>query len=141
MNMKVTLRVIALGLAVLSSGCVSVKPAGTKDAGTSPPETVFVTFHVKAGKEAELIQVLAETWEIYRRQKLVFAEPHLILQGPEQGGTRIVEIFTWVNHKIPDQVPASVRIKWTRMQALCEERDGHQGLEGGEVQRILPPVK
>jgi hypothetical protein len=27
------------------------------------------------------------------------------------------------------------------MQGLCEQRDGHPGLEGGEVERIVPPVK
>ena len=131
----------ALGCAILLAGCSSAKPASPKNPTNLSPETVFITFHVKAGNEAELQRVLAAAWEVYRHEKLVLAEPHVILQGREIGGTRVVEIFTWVNHTVPDHVPDSVRVLWNRMQALCEMRDGHPGLEGGEVERIVPPVK
>jgi hypothetical protein len=142
--MKTALLVFALGtfgLAGVFSGCSSTKPVDIKNAAALSPETVFITFHVKTGKEVELQQVLADTWKLYRKEKLVLAEPHVLLRGPEIGGTRMVEIFTWMNHTIPDHVPNSVRAQWNRMQLLCEERGGHPGLEGGEVERLIPPVK
>jgi len=131
----------ALGLAGVLSGCSSTKPVDPKSAAAMSPETVFITFHVRAGKEVELQQVLDEAWKLYRQEKMVLAEPHVILRGPEIGGTRVVEIFTWVNHSVPDHPPNSVRALWNRMQLLCEERAGHPGLEGGEVERVVPPMK
>jgi hypothetical protein len=143
-NMKITPLVFALGIlgcVVGSAGCSSVAPVGNKNAAALLPETVLITFHVKSGKEVELNQVLAQAWEIYRHEKLVLAEPHVVVLSKENGGSRVVEIFTWVNHNVPDHVPDSVKATWNRMQALCEERDGHPALEGGEVERIVPPVK
>jgi hypothetical protein len=131
----------ALGFAGVLSGCASAEPAVNKNAAALVPETVFITFHVKPGKEAELQQALAEAWKIYRHEKLVLAEPHVVIAGKEGSGTRVIEIFTWVNHNIPDHAPDSVKAMWNRMHALCEERDGHPALEGGEVERIVPPLQ
>ena len=110
----------------------------TSDPGsTKSPETVLITYRVKAGKEAEMEQVLNRAWGIYRQEHLVFARPHLIVRDEEKDGkTRMVEIFTWVSHKAPDHAPASVKAAWNDMMSLCEARDGHGALEGGEVELV-----
>jgi hypothetical protein len=55
----------------------------------------------------------------------------------EAGGKyRYVEIFTWVSHEAPDHASSSMKDVWSKMQSLCEKRDGHGGLEGGEVQIV-----
>jgi quinol monooxygenase YgiN len=105
------------------------------------PETVLITYHVKSGKEAEFQDVLARAWETYRKEHLVFAQPHVIVQDKENGGkNRFVEIFTWVSHAAPDHAPDSVKKIWEQMQSLCEARDGHRGLEGGEVELLAPKL-
>jgi len=101
----------------------------------SAPETVLITYHVKAGKEAEFQAVLSRAWQIYRTERLVFAEPHIILRDTEDGAkVRFVEIFTWVSHAAPDHAPAAVKELWAQEQSLCEARSGHGGIEGGEVE-------
>jgi hypothetical protein len=106
------------------------------------PETVLITYHVKPGKEAELENVLRREWKIYRNEHLVFARPHLIVRDKESGDkTRVVEVFTWVSHSAPDHAPDSVKAIWNDMQALCEPRDGHGGLEGGEVEILAPKIR
>jgi len=127
-------------LLALLSACATtpVKPDATSDPKKSP-ETVLITYHVKPGKEADLEDVLRRGWEIYRQEHLVFAQPHLIVRDKEDGDkTRVVEVFTWVSHSAPDHAPASVKGIWNEMQALCEPRGGHGGLEGGEVEIIGP---
>src|SRR4051812_34680662 len=106
------------------------------------PETVLITYHVKAGKEADLEQVLARAWSIYTAEHLVFPRPHIIVRDKEAGDKpRVVEIFTWVSHSAPDHAPDSVKEIGNQMQALCEARDGHGGLEGGEVEMIEPKFR
>lgn len=103
------------------------------------PETVIVTYHVRPGMESVLQDALARAWVIYRKQHLVFAEPHTIVQDHEGiGKTRIIEIFTWTSHAAPEHVPDSVKQIWAQMQGLCEPRNGHGGLEGGEVDLLAP---
>jgi hypothetical protein len=98
------------------------------------PETVLITYHVKPGKEVEMEAVLRREWEIYQKENLVFA-PHLVLRDKDAGDKpRLVEVFTWVSHSAPEHAPDSVKAIWADMQALCEPRDGHVGLEGGEVE-------
>jgi hypothetical protein len=133
-SMKSTSLACMLAL-VLLAGCATTKPA-VKDT-SSTPETVMVTYHVKLGGEAALEQLLTEAWTVYRENHLVLAQPHIILRDQERGGkTRIVEIFTWASHEAPDHAPASVKAIWGKMMSLCEPRDGHIGLEGGEMQII-----
>jgi hypothetical protein len=69
------------------------------------------------------------------------AQPHVIVRDKEsEGKTRIVEIFTWVNAAAPDNAPDSVKKLWDQMKACCEKRDGHERLEGGEVELLEPVV-
>jgi len=107
----------------------------------SSPETVLVTYRVKPGKEQQLAATLSRAWDIYRKERLVFAQPHVIIREREEGDKhRFIEIFTWVSHDAPDQAPDSVKNIWDQMQLVCETRDGHKGLEGGEVEILVPKV-
>jgi len=108
----------------------------------SDPETVLVTYHVKSGKEADFQELLSRAWGIYRKEHLVFAQPHVIVQDKESGEQpRFIEIFTWVSHSAPEHAPDSVKTIWDQMQSLCEARDGHGGLVGGEVDLLAPNAR
>ena len=123
-------------------GCSTTKSRDTGGAAKGDPETVLITYHVKPGKEAEFQDVLSRAWGIYRKEHLVFAQPHLIVQvkdGGDTSRTAVTEIFTWVSHAAPDHAPASVKKIWDQMQSLCETRDGRRGIEGGEVDLLAPP--
>ncbi len=79
--MKPTPVVIALALLSLVTACSTTHPGQRAAANTkSSPETVLVTYHVKPGKEDEFEHVLSNVWVFYRKQHLVFAEPHLIVR-------------------------------------------------------------
>lgn len=135
--MKIIFVLLVLSLVGLT-GCSSVPKANYSDEKHSP-ETVLITYHVKAGKEWEMEKVLERAWKIYANKHLVFPEPHtLLLDRSVEAKPRIIESFTWVSHSAPDHAPDSVKEIWNQMQALCEARDGHGGLEGGEVQAIGP---
>jgi hypothetical protein len=136
--MKVILGMV-ITLAVLLSGCAS-HSGNSNSLTTSPsPETVLITYHVIPGKEGELQQVLGNAWGVYRKEQLVLAEPHVIVSGKDAGDkTRYVEIFTWVSSDAPDHAPESVKSLWNQMQSCCEERDGHTGVDGGEVGLVVP---
>jgi len=132
--MKPSQAALVLAL-ILSAGCATPKEEPKNSSGS---ETVLITYRVKAGDEAEFEQVLSQAWKIYRQEHLVFAQPHLIVRDKETGGkTRFVEIFTWVSQDAPDHAPDAVKKIWDKMLSLCEKRDGHGGLEGGEVE-IVP---
>jgi hypothetical protein len=119
---------------LLASGCSTMNTASH---GSGDPETVMITYHVKAGKDAELQAALASAWQIYTTEHLVFAEPHVVVWAAEDGDkTRFVEIFTWVSHDAPDHAPDAVQKIWTQEQSLCEERKGHTAIEGGEVKLV-----
>ena len=105
-------------------------------------ETVLVTYHVKPGKEAEFQAVLSRGWELYRKERFVFAQPHMILRDAEDGGKpRFVEILTWVSRSIPEHAPESVKTIWKQEESLCEKRGEHYGIEPGEVELLVPSRK
>ena len=134
--MKPSFFALALSF-VLLIGCSTTTSADKK---VSDGETVLITYRVKPGSEAEFEQVLAEAWKTYRAEKLVFASPHIITSDKDGGGKpRFVEIFTWVSPSAPDHAPDSVKKIWAQMMSLCEKRDGHGGLEGGEVEIVGSP--
>ena len=63
------------------------------------------------------------------------SEPHVIIRDHQSDGkTRFMEIFTWVSHAAPEPAPASVPAVWNQELSLCEARNGHPALEGGEVE-------
>jgi len=98
-------------------------------------ETVMITYHIQAGKEAEFQRLLAHAWDVYRGEHLVYTEPHTVIRSTEERDkTRFVEIFTWV--KSPDHAPDRVQAVWNQEHSLCEARSGHKGIEGGEVELV-----
>jgi len=137
---------IGYGLLVLSSMFVLVSPGGAepparpKESKLAPAkETVLITYHVIPGKEKSLQELLANAWTIYEKEHLVFSQPHVVVRQKDAADkNRVVEIFTWVNSEAPDHAPDSVKKLWDQMQACCEKRDGHPGLEGGEVDLLVP---
>jgi hypothetical protein len=109
--MKITHSLLAL--AVLSLTACSTTSRTQQGSVKSDPETVLVTYHVKAGKEAEFQELLSRVWQIYRKEHLVFAGPHIIVRDAEGGDkTRFVEIFTWVSHAAPEHAPEAVKALW-----------------------------
>lgn len=93
------------------------------------PETVLVTYHVKAGQEKPMLDALAKQWSTLRRLQLVEDQPHLLLRSTESGKPVIYEVLTWVTASAPDHVPAEVQAIWKDMQNAVEGRDGRPGID------------
>jgi len=130
--------VFALAVAFVTA-CSTAPLRQNHPSSESSPETVLITYRVKQGKEQQLAATLSRAWDIYRKERLVFAQPHVIIREREEGDKhRFIEIFTWVSHDAPDHAPDSVKNIWDQMQLVCETRDGHKGLEGGEVEILVP---
>jgi len=129
---------IGLFLVALCS-CSTTSSYVKGDASEREPETVFVTFYVKPGKEAEFQLVLSQAWEVFRRENIVLAKPHVIFVDDNDGSkTNFDEIFTWVSHYAPDHAPASVKAVWKKEQSLCEKWNGHDAIEFREVHLLSP---
>ena len=128
---KSAVSLFAISLLALA-GCSTTHPvAGTKD----DSETVMVTYHVQQGKEAEFEALLTNAWDTYRKEHLVHSEPHVVVRDADgEDKTKFVEIFTW--SKSPDRPTPSVLAIWKQEQSLTESRDGHRGIEGGEVNLV-----
>lgn len=54
----------------------------------------------------------------------------------DAGKVYFIEILTWKDHDKPDNAPPEVTSIWAQMEALCERRDGHRGIEFYEVRVI-----
>ncbi len=130
-------RIALAALGVMGWLCVAPSFAQTQ-LPDDQPETVLVTFHVQAGHEEEMKKILADAWQTYTRLDMVLPQPHIILQGSENGRPYFVEILTWQNHDIPDHMPAEVQAIWKRMGAICERRGDKPPIGGGEVHLIVP---
>lgn len=102
------------------------------------PETVLVTFHVQPGHEEDMKKVLVDAWKAYTRLDMVLQQPHVIVQGSENGRPYFAEILTWKDRNIPDHMPAEVQTIWKHMDAICEKRGDKPPIDGGEVQLIVP---
>ena len=138
--MRITHFLLAVSLVPLIACSTTPRGESNRSSG-GDPETVLVTYHVQPGKEVEFQEILSRVWEIYRKEHVVFAQPHVIVRVKEDGDrTRFVETFTWVSHAGPEHVPDSVKTIWEQMQSLCEARNGHDGLEGGEVELLTPEL-
>ena len=103
------------------------------------PETVMSTYHVQSGHEAEFQELMGHVWQTYRQEKLVFAEPHVLVRTKDAGGNPyFVEVFTWVSGSAPDHAPDSVKTLWKQMETLCRRPDGKSGIEFLAVQNVTP---
>lgn len=105
-------------------------------AAESDPETVLVTYHVKAGKADDLAKLIDRTSATYQRLGLVFDKPHLVMRGKEKGGIFMAEILPWKSHSAPDNAPKEVHALWDEMQKLCGPRGDRDGIEIPEVQVV-----
>ena len=136
--MKITPWLLVLSLACLSA-CSTTAGGERDESAGADTQTVLVTYYVKPGKDAELQAVLAQAWELYRKEHLVLDQPHVIVRHNEPGDkTRLVEIFTWVSHSAPGRAPDSVKAIWNQEHSLCSAPEGHSGIEGGEVDLLVP---
>ena len=133
-------------LLILMTGCVATISKKTDEslAAVSKAETTVIIYHVQTGFENELEAVLARTWEIYRREGLVFEEPHLILKSKEEskedGYIKIcfIEIFAWVGPFAVEHPSKSVEQAWEQMHSFCEPRNGKLSIEFRDVEVITP---
>jgi hypothetical protein len=128
-------KVLLLGLFFVVILSISAAPPTQPDT-----ETVLVTHRVKPGSEAAYLELLARQWAALTKNHLVQDKPHMVLRGDEGGKPYFVEIFTWVSHDAPDNVPADVQAVWDEMGKLVESRNGHRGIEFPEVHEIQLPA-
>jgi hypothetical protein len=105
-------------------------------AAESDPETVLVTYHVKAGQADDLARLIDRAWATYQRLGLVFDKPHLIMRGKEKGGEFFAEVVPWKTHSAPDNAPAEVHAVWDEMQKVCEKRGDRAGIEIPEIEIV-----
>lgn len=121
---------------LMLAGGANAQNKGKKQAKVDT-ETVHTTFLVKDGKEAEFQKVYEKAWAAYRKFGMVLAKPHMLMRGEDEAGKiYFIEILTWKDHDKPDNAPPEVKAIWAQMEALCERRDGHRGIEFEEV-RVL----
>jgi hypothetical protein len=85
------------------------------------PETVFITYYPKPGKDAEMLRILKDEWNALTKLSLVTGGHQLYRAESESGKSFFVEIFTWKGHEIPDHAPPEVRKVWAEMHANVEK--------------------
>ena len=118
-----------------------VKTIATADTTLSQevdlPETVIITYLVKAGKENEMATLIKRHWTTITKLGLMIGDFHHVFRGEDDSGkTFFVEIFTWKSHAAPDTAPVQVTEIWNAMQLLVEPRLGHDGIEYPEVHEV-----
>jgi len=109
-----------------------------QDKGRDTPETVLATFRVKADQVDAFLRLMPKYRAALREKNLVTAEPYLLLQGEEDGKTIVIEVFSWINHDVPEHVPPEIQTYWTRMNSMVEDRGNHRGIEFPEMNLIQP---
>src|SRR5438128_12543668 len=102
------------------------------------PETVFITYHAKAGSEAALEKVITRQWTVARQMNLLNPAPHVLVRGVEEGDkTFFVEIAEWRDENIPDHAPPEIQIIWKEMNTLVESRKGRPGIDFIQVALVI----
>ena len=125
-----TVFVLLTGSFGVALGVRKEATAGSK----SDSETVITTFHVKEGKEVEMSRLIHRAWRTYYEQGMVLSQPNLVLQGTDDARKPFfIEILSWKNHEAPDNAPKVVKAIWAQMEAICEPRNGHRGIEFREM--------
>jgi hypothetical protein len=102
------------------------------------PVTVLATFRVKADQLDEFLRLMPKYRAALREKNLVTAEPYLLLQGEEDGNPIVIEVFSWLNHDIPEHVPPGIQAYWDRINSKVEDRGRHRGVEFPEMNLIQP---
>lgn len=93
-------------------------------AAYAEPETVIVNYYPKPGKDADVLRSIHEAWRVMTKLNLVTGD-HQLYQAQSEGGGRTfyVEILTWRDASIPDNIPAEVKKVWGEMNANTAKLD------------------
>jgi hypothetical protein len=103
------------------------------------PETMLSTYAPQPGKADELQDALARTWAAYTHDQAVFPEPHVLVRTTNpDGSVYFTEVFRWVSHYAPDHASDAIKANWRELETLCRRPDRKSGIEGHEVQLIVP---
>lgn len=125
--------------AVLAAALAASAPAAIAQGADHSPETVMATYHVKPDQIDAFLKMMPAYWAALRARDMVLAEPHVLLRGDENGKPVVVEILSWREHGIPDNVPPAIQAYWDKMNAMVEARDGHHAIEFPEM--TLVPLR
>jgi hypothetical protein len=99
------------------------------------PQAVIVRYQVRAGSEDEFQTICAEAWQMYLRLGLIHDRPHVMLRAKDEAGaTYFLELVPWKDRAITNNPPPEVGALWTRLQAVCEARQGHRAIEFPDFQ-------
>ena len=129
-----------LALALAAGALAAPASAVPEGGGAKDPETVFVTYHVRPGKEADMERLMREDhWPLLRRLGLVRETPHVLARGTEADGKPFLrEVLTWRDHDTPDNAPPEVEAVWKHMYDFVEKRGGSPAIEIQEVDLLVP---
>src|SRR5690242_13692133 len=87
---------------------------------TDTPETVLATFRVKADQLDAFLRLMPKYRATLREKNLVTAGPYLLLKGEEDGKPLVIEVFSWINHDVPEHVPPEIQVYWDRINRMVE---------------------
>jgi hypothetical protein len=117
---------------------IAVAVAPVVLAAADDPETVLITYQVKAGEGKALERVIAEHWRVAQRMRLVLPAPHIVATGGDRDRPFIVELLTWRDGSIPDNAPDAITRLWSQMNERVESRDGHPGIDFVHLRLVTP---
>jgi hypothetical protein len=138
--MKTMLLLTAILLLALTEG--STTPPAPDSSAEGGPVTVQVTYRVQRGKEAEFKAMVSRAWEVYRRDNLTLAEPHILLQGVDEDSLpRFIEIFSWASRSIAEHPTTNVWMVWNDLHMLCEYRGTNSHIRADKVKLLVPSTK
>ncbi len=120
------------------TGIAAAAPKG-QDATADGPETVMATYRVKPAQIDAFLNMMPAYWAALRERDMVVPAPHVLLRGEEDGKPIVVEVLSWREHGIPDNVPPEIQAYWDKMNAMVEARGGHKGIEFPEM--TIVPIK
>jgi hypothetical protein len=90
--------------------------------------------------DKELEAVLAKTWDIYRKERCVISEPHVLVKIHEDATHEsFVEIFTWTGCFAMEYPSDAVWTLWRQAEPLCEARNGRRAIEYRSVTKMIAP--
>ena len=101
------------------------------------PETVIITYQVKADAATALLQVIAKHWRVASSMHLVRSSPHVVVQGGDKAKRYIVEVLTWRDGSVPDNAPDAITRLWQEMSQYVETRDGRPGIDFSPVNVLM----
>jgi hypothetical protein len=94
------------------------------------PQAVIVRYQVRGGAEAEFEKISEEGWRTYLQLGLIHDKPHVLLRGKDESGAAYyLELMPWKDRALTGNPPPEVRTIWGKLEAVCEARSGHRGIE------------